>query len=237
MDIVTLQNSYVLRVLVTKILSVAQMRRVEEECAKIGLPQSVLMENAGKAVAEGVREILGVISQQSILILIGPGHNGGDGLVAARHLHDWGAEVNLYFLSQRPLDDSNLQLVRERHLTCIEVTQDENLSRLDELLTSTNVVVDAIFGTGRSRPLRDVFAQALNKVSGAKRRQPALRIIALDLPSGLDADSGAVDAACLYTDYTITLGFPKRGLINPPGAERGGLLAPGALPEETGAVA
>ena len=96
-----------------KILSVEQMRRVEQDCARIALPANVLMENAGQTVAEEVRRILGAIDQQRILILIGPGNNGGDGLVAARHLHDWGAEVNLYLLGQRQVDDSNLELVQK----------------------------------------------------------------------------------------------------------------------------
>ena len=207
-----------------KILTITQMRQVEEECAKIGLPPSMLMENAGKAVAEEVRKILGAINQQRILILIGPGNNGGDGLVAARYLHDWGAEVSLYLFSQRPPDDPNLELVQERSLTCIEAAQDENLGRLDELLTSADAIIDALFGTGKSRPLRGIFRQALDRAGKAKKRQPGLRIIALDLPSGLNADSGAVDPACLYVDNTITLGFPKPGLFNPPGAERAGKI-------------
>ncbi|GAI44455.1 unnamed protein product, partial [marine sediment metagenome] len=69
-----------------------------------------------------------------------------------------------------------------------------------------------------------IFLQALGRVSRAKKKQPALRIIALDLPSGLNADNGAVDPACLYVDNTITLGFPKPGLFNPPGAERVGKI-------------
>jgi len=205
-----------------KILTTAQMRQVEQDCAKIGLPTDVLMENAGKAVAEEVRRILGAIDKQRILILIGPGNNGGDGLVAARHLHDWGAEVSLYLFSQRPPDDPNLKLVQERGITCVEVTQDENLDKLDKLLSSTSAVIDALFGTGKSRPLRDIFLQALDRVSRAKKRQPGLCVIALDLPSGLNADTGSVDPACLYADNTITLGFPKPGLFNSPGAERAG---------------
>ena len=114
-----------------KVLTIEQMRQVEEVCAKVGLPASVLMENAGKAVAEEVRQILGAIDQQHILILIGPGNNGGDGLVTARHLHDWGAKVSLYLFSQRPPDDSNLKLVEERSITCVEAAQDENLDRIE----------------------------------------------------------------------------------------------------------
>ncbi len=207
-----------------KILTVEQMRRAEQDCAKIGLPTSVLMENAGKAVAEEVRQILDATERQHILILIGPGNNGGDGLVAARHLHDWGAEVSLYLFSQRPAEDPNLELVRQRGITCVEAAQDKNLGNLDDLLSSANAVIDALFGTGKSRPLGVTFVQALDKVSKAKERQPGLRIIALDLPSGLDADSGAVDSACLYADNTITLSFLKPGLFNPPGSERAGKI-------------
>ena len=207
-----------------KILTTDQMRQIEQKCAEVGLPTDMLMENAGKAVAEEVRQILGTINQQHILILIGPGNNGGDGLVAARHLHDWGAMVSLYLSNQRPPNDSNLKLVQERGLTCIDATQDGNLDRLGELLSSANAVIDALFGTGKSRPLHGIFQQVLNRVSKAKEKQPSLRIIALDLPSGLNADSGAVDPACLYADNTITLGFPKPGLFNFPGAERVGKL-------------
>jgi len=200
------------------------MRQIDQECDNIGLLTSVLMENAGKAVAEEVRRILGAIKQQYSLMLIGPGNNGGDGLVAARYLHDWGAKVSLYLFGQRPAEDRNLELVQQRDITCVEAAQDKNLERLDDLLSSATVVIDALFGTGKSRPLDDTLVQILDRVSKAKEKQPNLRIIALDLPSGLDADSGAVDPACLYADDTVTLAFPKLGLFNPPGAERVGKI-------------
>jgi len=205
-----------------KIVTSEQMRQIDQDCAKIGIPTNVLMENAGRAVAEEVKRILGAINQQSILVLIGPGNNGGDGLVAARYLHDWGAKVSVCLFNQRAPDDQNLKLVQERGVTCVDVTR--GLDGLDELLTSANAVIDALFGTGKSRPLRGVFRQALDKVSRTKKRQPKLHIIALDVPSGLDADTGAVDPACLYADNTITLGFAKPGLFNFPGAERAGSI-------------
>ncbi len=207
-----------------KIVTAEQMRQIDQECGSIGLPTSVLMENAGKAVAEEVRRILGAIDKQRLLILIGPGNNGGDGLVAARHLHDWGAGVSLYLFGQRPPEDPNLEPVRQRGITCVEAAQGENLDGLDDLLSSATAVIDALFGTGKSRPLGESLGQALDRVSKAKERQPGLRIIALDLPSGLNADSGAVDPACLYADNTITLGFPKPGLFNPPGIDRAGKI-------------
>jgi NAD(P)H-hydrate epimerase len=208
-----------------KIVTSEQMRRIDQECAKFGLPTSVLMENAGKAIAEETRQILGTIDRQSILFLIGPGNNGGDGLVAARYLHDWRAKVSIYLCSQRPPDDANLALVRQRGITCIEATDDKKLGKFDELLSSTTCIIDALFGTGKARPLTGVFSQVLERVTQAKSRNPKLKLIAVDLPSGLNADDGTVDPACPYADNTITLAFPKLGLFSFPGAERVGKLS------------
>ena len=206
-----------------KILTAEQMRQIDQECARLGTSTSVLMENAGKAVAEETRRRLGNMESQHILCLIGPGNNGGDGLVAARYLHDWGARVSLYLCSQRPSEDTNLKLVQERSLTCIDAAQDKNLKKFDGLLASATGVIDALLGTGRMRPLKGVFRQVLERVGTAKKNQN-LDIIAVDLPSGLDADSGAVDPACLYADMTVTLAFPKLGLFSFPGAERVGKI-------------
>ncbi|MCD6299734.1 MAG: NAD(P)H-hydrate epimerase, partial [Dehalococcoidales bacterium] len=207
-----------------KILTINQMRQVEQECAEIGVPPTVLMENAGKAVAGETRRILGNIEDKNILILIGPGNNGGDGLVAARHLHDWGAKVSLYLFSQRSPDDQNFRLVQERGIACIEAADDKGLGKLDELLPTTNAIIDAVFGIGKLRPLRGIIWQVFDRINKARKKQPNLHIIALDLPSGLNADTGAVDPVCLYADNTITLGFPKPGLLHSPGAERVGRL-------------
>ena len=205
-----------------KILTTDQMRQVEQDCANIGLPPDKLMANAGKAFAEETRKILGNIKKQSLLILIGPGNNGGDGLVAARHLHDWGAKATLFLFGERAPDDQNLALVQERDIDCISVNEAENLDKLESLLPSSTAVIDALFGIGKIRPFYDILKAALDKVSNAKRNKPSLRIIALDLPSGLNADTGAVDPACLHADNTITLGFPKTGLLKTPGVDRAG---------------
>ena len=207
-----------------KILTTSQMRQVEQDCAGIGLAPDKLMENAGKAFAEEVRGILGVVKKQPILMLIGPGNNGGDGLVAARHLHDWGAKVSLCLFGERAADDQNFTLVKERAIDCLSLTEDENLDRLASLLESSNAVIDALFGIGQVRPFHDTLKSMLERVSDAKRDRPSLRIIALDLPSGLNADTGAVDPACLYADNTVTLGFPKAGLLKTPGVDRAGSI-------------
>ena len=205
-----------------KVVTAQQMQQIDQECSRIGLATDALMENAGRAVAEGTGRILGDIAQHHILIMVGTGNNGGDGLVAARYLHDGGAQVGIYLMGQRPSGDVNLKQVQERGITIVEAARDENRDELVRLLSPATAVVDAIFGTGKRRPLEEAVAGVLNIVSEAKEERPGLRIVALDLPSGLNADSGAADPACLYADDTITLAFPKLGLFNPPGAERAG---------------
>ncbi|MBI2836064.1 MAG: NAD(P)H-hydrate dehydratase [Chloroflexi bacterium] len=208
-----------------KILTAGQMRRAEQDCAKLGISTSMLMENAGKAVAGEVRRILGGLDGQDILLLVGPGNNGGDGLVASRHLHGWDTKVSVYLLGDRPSEDPNLKMVREHGISSIDGTSDREMGNLDEMLSTATVVIDAVFGTGTNRALAGIFARALERVSTARKQRRALQIFALDLPSGLNADTGAVDPACLHADYTITLGFPKPGLFRFPGAEHVGRLS------------
>ena len=202
-----------------KILTADEMHRVEQKCAQSGITTDILMENAGRAVAEQTRIILGNIEYKNIVLLIGPGNNGGDGLVAARYLHDWGAKIAAFLLGERDEDDNNLKLVCERGITLYD-----NLEKLGVLLASADAVIDALFGTGRSRPIKGDFRQAIEMVNENRKKYMGLKIIAIDLPSGLDADSGACDPVCLHTDNTITLGFPKLGLYNSPGAGMAGMI-------------
>jgi NAD(P)H-hydrate epimerase len=204
-----------------KIVTAEQMRKIDRECNLLGKPVGALMENAGKAVAEEMREYLGALKKQHILCLVGGGNNGGDGLVAARYLHGWGATVSVYLCSERPANDANLKLIKDNDTACIEAKANKNLKKLDSLLASATCVIDALLGTGKMRPLEGVFQKALEKVSTAKQERK-LSIIAIDLPSGMDADTGAVDPACPYADLTVTLAFPKPGLYKFPGAERVG---------------
>ena len=182
-----------------KILTAEQSRQTDQACIKLGIPVSELMENAGKTVAEEIRACLGNIKQQHILCLIGGGNNGGDGLVAARYLHEWGAGVSVYLCSQRPAGDDNLKLVREKNIPCLEAAGDKGLKEFDKLLASATGVIDAILGTGKLRPLEGVFKDVLERANEAKRSRK-ISIIAVDLPSSMDADTGAVDDACPYAD-------------------------------------
>lgn len=198
------------------------MREIERRAAEIGLPPEVLMENAGLAIAQQVKGWLGSAAGRQILILVGPGNNGGDGLVAARHLHDWGARVYIYLCSQRT--DANFRIATERGIPCTVASEDKNSAELDSILCSSDMVIDALFGTGKLRPLEGIYKEVLNRMRQAKEAQPGLKVIALDLPSGLDADSGATDPSCAAADLTITLGYPKLGLFSFPGSDMLGQL-------------
>ena len=110
-----------------KIVTSSEMRRVEQACAQMGLPSDVHMENAGQEVAREVGKILGGVDKKRILVLVGGGGNGGDGLVAARHLHDGGAEVAVCLCARQVLNDTNLNLVKERGITYLDAKQSEAL--------------------------------------------------------------------------------------------------------------
>jgi NAD(P)H-hydrate epimerase len=206
-----------------KIVTAEQMRRIDRECARLGMPVNALMENAGKAVAGETRRCLGALKGQDILCLVGAGNNGGDGLVAARYLHEWGAKVTVYLCSDRPADDANLKLAGERGIECLEAKADKSLKKFAGLLGSATCVIDALLGTGKMRPLEGIFKSVLEKVNDARQNR-SLFVVAIDLPSGLDADTGAIDPACPFADLTVTLAFPKPGLFIFPGAERVGKL-------------
>jgi NAD(P)H-hydrate epimerase len=209
-----------------KIVNVNQMQQAERDSSRYGISLAMLMENAGKAVAEETARILSNLQQQYILIMVGPGNNGGDGLVAARHLYDWGTgRVKVYLCGKRPEDDPHLEEIKARGIHYQAMDADNNLNKLNEWLSESTAVLDAIFGTGKSRPISGTFIQTLNSINETKMRHPHLSIIALDLPSGMDADTGSIDPVTPMADNTITLGFPKIGLFNLHGSEHAGNLS------------
>ncbi|MFW0859703.1 MAG: NAD(P)H-hydrate dehydratase [Dehalococcoidia bacterium] len=207
-----------------QIVTVEQMLELERLSADVGSPPDVLMENAGLAVANRAREFLGGVIGRSILILVGPGNNGGDGLVAARHLHDWGGRIHLFLVKRQTRNDKNFSLNMERGISWTDVAAGGDPSIFDRALSSADMVIDALFGTGKTRPLEGTIRQMLERVSAVKESRPGLKILAIDLPSGMDADTGATDPACLAADLTVTLGYPKVGLFKFPGAATVGQL-------------
>jgi NAD(P)H-hydrate epimerase len=205
-----------------KIVTAQQMREIDGKAAASGIGTEFLMENAGRAVAEETREFVDFIAGKHVLALAGPGNNGGDALVAARYLHEWGADVSVYLLSERTSDDKNLKKLKERDVPVVQLAKDTKYTRIKGLLSTAGVVIDGILGTGRARPLEGEFKEVLNRLNQEKLKRPNLVIVAVDIPTGLDADTGETDHNCPQVNLTVTLGLPKPGLYNFPGAERAG---------------
>jgi hydroxyethylthiazole kinase-like uncharacterized protein yjeF len=201
-----------------KVVTAEQMRSIEAAAFSSGVSPAGLMETAGRAVALAVAARLGGAAAQRIVILAGPGNNGGDGLVAARHLYHMGAEVRVYLLAPRGEDDENLKALRERDdLDIVELDAANVDADLVPAVRLADAVVDAVLGIGRGRALEGLFAGALDAASERKGL-----LLAVDLPSGLDADTGAIDPHCAAADVTVTFGYSKLGLHLLPGAAHAG---------------
>ena len=225
-----------------KIVTSDQMRQIEARSERAGVSTDRLMEMAGLAVAKRVRHHLGHLAGVSVLVLVGPGNNGGDGLVTARHLGRWGARVQVYLCRERREPDPNLALLRDQGTPIIQVSEDHGAARLKESFAAAHMVVDSVLGTGAVRPMEGALKSIFRALAEARAERPDMRLLALDLPTGLNADTGAVDPACVSADITVTLGYPKVGLFEYSSADTVGSLEvvdigiPGGLDEDVGLV-
>ena len=217
------------------ILSVTEMQELEQAAAAAGHPYHRMMDLAGKGVARAILERQPV-KDHRILVLVGPGNNGGDGLVAARYLAAAGGKVTAYLSRARdPETDPVFQAAVEEGVTIFVHTEEEDDKRLQRLSSRTQILIDALLGTGAQPPLRGSIAQLLQSVAESLtqrqrssltvlNRPPQQRrsrpfIVAVDGPSGLDFDTGEVDPLTLPAQLTVTFAHPKRGQFRFPGAE------------------
>ena len=177
----------------------------------LGVPGELLMESAGRAVAEAA---LGLLRPGgSVLVVCGRGNNGGDGLVAARHLHALGVPVRVALLGDAAaLRGDAAANLRRAHAAGVAIEGER------WRIPTAGVIVDAIFGTGLSRPVEGAAAGCIRRIAAARAGHlDLLRVVAVDLPSGLCADTGQVLGAVAPADLTVTLAFPKPGLALEPG--------------------
>ncbi|MEO6197504.1 MAG: NAD(P)H-hydrate dehydratase, partial [Dehalococcoidia bacterium] len=216
-----------------RLVTVAEMQRLEREC---GVPVSQLMENAGLAVAQEAWLMLGEIAERRIMVLCGPGNNGGDGLVAARHLKEWGADVIVYLLKAREAGDTVFAAATEREVPFIVEGGPDSRKRLEDALGGAELVIDALLGTGQARPIEPPLSEVLDALREARGRRLPPRLIAVDVPTGVEADSGAADPHAVAADGTVALGFSKVGLHMLPGSALAGRVevVDIGIPAETG---
>jgi NAD(P)H-hydrate epimerase len=209
-----------------KIVTAAEMKAIEQAADAGGLSYAAMMEHAGRAVAEEALRVLdGAASAagKRVLILVGPGNNGGDGLVAARHLHDAGVSVSLYVWKRKADGDANFDQPQQRRIPTVFAAADAGFEALRAFLEEADLVVDALLGTGVTRPIEGTLKDLLDAVRDGLTRRPA-PVLAVDLPSGLNPDTGAADPATLPADVTVTFAYPKRGFYQFPGAGLAGRL-------------
>jgi len=201
-----------------------------------------MMERAGRATAQVVRDRLKKPGR--ILVLVGPGNNGGDGLVAARYLQQWGHEPTVYIWRRSLAEDPNLERARGVDLPLVRADDDAKGKQLSELVSGCDTIVDALLGTGIVGGLRGSLPKLLKRIHATLQTRsgeptdgdevPTVRptaaeaiagarvgplIVAVDLPSGLNSETGDVDPLALHADCTVTFAAPKRGHYGFPGAD------------------
>ena len=194
-----------------KFCTAAEMRRLDEMTIKeCGIPGVVLMENAGRGAAGFTAEHFGDLGGRRVAVICGKGNNGGDGLVMARIFHGWKARVCIYLLGKRDAVSGdarvNLEVVMKMGLELVEISEETHLDRLN--LSGADLVIDAILGTGLGSEVRGLYRDVIEAINRC-----GAPVMSVDLPSGLDSDTGRVLGTAVRADLTVTFGLPKVGLL------------------------
>ncbi len=203
-----------------KVSRVKEMREMDRRAIEVfGIPDAILMENAGHAAFQWLSSRLGIRGRRT-LVLCGGGNNGGDGLVVARKVHSAGEAVDVILLGSPEkyagAAAMNWESVRALGLPAREL---ESTSSLAESLETADQVVDAIFGTGLDRPVEGRHREAIEAVNAAGKP-----VLSLDIPSGIHGDTGRIMGVAIQAKATVAFGLPKIGNLLYPGAARGGKL-------------
>lgn len=193
-----------------RVVTAAEMRSLEEAAFARGVEAPALMQQAGAGVARFIREMVGHTGAR-VVILLGPGNNGGDGVVAAQTLAGEGFHVSVWSATARADLDAPGRLAIL-----------DSPDALRSALTEADVVLDAIFGTGARPGLPPTIASVTRLVNEVTPR--AARVVALDVSTGVDATTGEASEDAIIAHVTVTLGSPKRGCLVPPGSRYAGRI-------------
>lgn len=206
-----------------KVVTSEQMRSIEQACVERGIPLQDLMQHAGTALAAKAEQMA---EDGSILILVGPGNNGGDGLVAAAELASHARDVAVYAFKRGDVAPFGGGV--------IHAEDDPDGSELRRLTADCSLIVDSLLGIGQSRPVEGTLATIVSTANTS--RGPMTRALATDIPTGIDADTGAVLGEAFRADGTLCMGFAKVGAVVYPGLIYAGslYLADAGIPAELG---
>ena len=197
------------------VLTCAQTRRLDALAVEaFGIPSMVLMENAARALAAVARSMLRDADTRRVVILAGPGNNGGDGLAAARHLHNAGGDVRICLAADpdRVKGDAatNLAIVRSMGLSLRVVDAGDPARSVDEAMDGwapPGLVIDALLGTGLTHPPRPPISTLIARINDLG--ESGWGVVSADVPSGLDADTGQAAGAVVRADATVTFAALK----------------------------
>lgn len=206
-----------------RVLGREEMQKLDSWAIKeLGIPRIALMENAGRKVSEITLQE--VKKAKSAAIICGKGGNGGDGLVSARFLRNAGVNVSVFLLCKKEeLKDeqkTNLLIAQKMEIPILEIKADQDLKILKDFLFKTDVVIDAIFGIGFTGKASGIITKAIdlvNKTKAEVKDKVPYFVTSVDIPSGIDASTGAAEGVAIKADLTVTLAFPKAGLFSYPG--------------------
>ncbi len=200
------------------------MRRIDGAVEEsYGLPAAALMENAGRRSAEEAAQLIGGAAGKVFAVFAGGGNNGGDAFAAARHLINMGARVKMFFIGAEerlsPAAHAMYSALRAMGIEIRPLAGDRDWDRLRVSLRFADAVVDGILGTGVKGELRKTALRLIEEINAAGK--PTL---AIDIPSGVEADTGRIASIAVRADRTLALGLPKVGHFLGQGANAAGEL-------------
>jgi NAD(P)H-hydrate epimerase len=191
-----------------------QMRGIDRRAIEdIGIPGVVLMENAGRSVYEEATKMVDA-ADGVVLVLCGKGNNGGDGYVVARHLFTDGYSQRVHLLGTTDSISgdaaTNMSILQRMGIEIIELLDDEDVGRVVSGATNAALIIDALLGTGLKGEVKGPYATLISGIVGS-----GTRILSVDIPSGLDADTGEPLGVAVTAEKTVTFQYPKLGFKNP----------------------
>lgn len=199
----------------------SEMRGVDKAASEIGgIPSIVLMENAAMACVEELKNDFANLSEKSVAVFCGKGNNGGDGFAIARHLYNMGIDVAVYLVCGNEFKGDakiNFDIIKRMNIN-IDVISD--IEDLKYIVRSYDIIVDAIFGTGISGTVRGISYDVISEIN-----DNAKYIMAVDVPSGINSDSGEICGVCIKADKTVTFAAYKVGMLMFPAADYVGKAA------------
>lgn len=202
-----------------KLVTAQQIKNIDRRAIReFGIPGTVLMENAATAILAEMERFFDGLSGVKIGIICGKGNNGGDGMALARRLRIRGVPVRVALLAPFSAFSGeakvNLSILRKMD---VEILPNANSRALADIMEWSDILVDAMLGVGLSAPLKGAYAQAAMMLNISGRP-----VVAVDIPTGINADTGAMMGSAVRADLTLTMALPKRGLVLHPGASYAG---------------